>query len=157
MLLSDWLDRHTSQAPAALRGRVREYALRRIRRQLRAERAGRGRVRRRWPEVLSHPGDRSAALDLLAADALITLALQAQAEDAPERLEEFATSVLRTGAAGRVIDLHSHLLPAVDDGSRSVEQSVKVLFEMARQGVTDVCLTPHFQSGRAEAGPPAGP
>jgi protein-tyrosine phosphatase len=54
-----------------------------------------------------------------------------------------------------VIDLHSHLLPAVDDGSRSVEQSVRVLFEMARQGVTDVCLTPHIKSGRAEAGPPA--
>jgi len=54
-----------------------------------------------------------------------------------------------------VIDLHSHLLPAVDDGSRSVEQSVKVLFEMARQGVTDVCLTPHLKSSRAEAGPPA--
>ena len=53
-----------------------------------------------------------------------------------------------------MIDLHSHLLPAVDDGSRSVEQSVKVLFEMARQGVTDVCLTPHLQSGRSEAGPP---
>ncbi|HJR15260.1 MAG TPA: CpsB/CapC family capsule biosynthesis tyrosine phosphatase [Gemmatimonadales bacterium] len=54
-----------------------------------------------------------------------------------------------------MIDLHSHLLPAVDDGSRSVEQSVRVLFEMARQGVTDVCLTPHIKSGRAEAGPPA--
>jgi len=54
-----------------------------------------------------------------------------------------------------VIDLHSHLLPAVDDGSRSVEQSVKVLFEMARQGVTDVCLTPHLKSSRAEAGPAA--
>jgi protein-tyrosine phosphatase len=53
-----------------------------------------------------------------------------------------------------VIDLHSHLLPAVDDGSRSVEQSVKVLLDMARQGVTDVCLTPHLQSGRSEAGPP---
>jgi protein-tyrosine phosphatase len=53
-----------------------------------------------------------------------------------------------------VIDLHSHLLPGVDDGSRTVEQSVKVLFDMARQGVTDVCLTPHLQSGRAEAGPP---
>ena len=53
-----------------------------------------------------------------------------------------------------MIDLHSHLLPAVDDGSRSVEQSVKVLFEMARQGVTDVCLTPHLLSGRAEVGPP---
>jgi protein-tyrosine phosphatase len=54
-----------------------------------------------------------------------------------------------------VIDLHSHLLPAVDDGSRSVEQSVKVLFEMARQGVTDVCLTPHMHAGLTEAGPPA--
>lgn len=53
-----------------------------------------------------------------------------------------------------MIDLHSHLLPGVDDGSRSVEQSVKVLFDMARQGVTDVCLTPHIQSRRAEAGPP---
>jgi hypothetical protein len=45
--------------------------------------------------VLSQPGDRSDALDLLAADALITLALQAQAQDAPEQLEEFASSVLR--------------------------------------------------------------
>lgn len=53
-----------------------------------------------------------------------------------------------------MIDLHSHLLPAVDDGSRSVEQSVTVLREMARQGITDVCLTPHLPAGRAEAGPP---
>jgi protein-tyrosine phosphatase len=54
-----------------------------------------------------------------------------------------------------VIDLHSHLLPAVDDGSRSVEQSIKVLREMATLGVTDVCLTPHLQANKAEAGPPA--
>jgi protein-tyrosine phosphatase len=54
-----------------------------------------------------------------------------------------------------VIDLHCHLLPAVDDGSRSVNQSVKVLEEMARQGITDVCLTPHLPAGRAESGPPA--
>jgi protein-tyrosine phosphatase len=55
-----------------------------------------------------------------------------------------------------VIDLHSHLLPGVDDGSRSVEQSLKVLDTMARQGVTDVCLTPHTLAGRTEAGvPPA--
>ncbi len=53
-----------------------------------------------------------------------------------------------------MIDLHSHLLPAVDDGSRSVDQSVKVLGEMASSGITDVCLTPHMKSSRAEAGPP---
>jgi protein-tyrosine phosphatase len=36
-----------------------------------------------------------------------------------------------------------------------VEQSIKVLREMATLGVTDVCLTPHLQAGKAEAGPPA--
>jgi protein-tyrosine phosphatase len=55
-----------------------------------------------------------------------------------------------------VIDLHCHLLPGVDDGSRSVEQSVKVLGELAAQGVTDVCLTPHLRAGQASAGPPEG-
>jgi hypothetical protein len=44
--------------------------------------------------ALFHPGDRSGALDLLAADALITLALLAQAETAPDRLEELAISIL---------------------------------------------------------------
>jgi protein-tyrosine phosphatase len=42
-----------------------------------------------------------------------------------------------------VIDLHSHLLPNIDDGSRSIEQSVAVLEAMAAGGVTDVVLTPH--------------
>jgi protein-tyrosine phosphatase len=53
-----------------------------------------------------------------------------------------------------VIDLHCHLLPGVDDGSRSIEQSVRVLEAMAAQGITDVCLTPHLVAGRAEAGVP---
>jgi hypothetical protein len=35
------------------------------------------------------------ALDLLAADALVTLALLAQAQASPERLGEFAAVVLR--------------------------------------------------------------
>lgn len=43
-----------------------------------------------------------------------------------------------------MVDLHCHLLPAVDDGSRSVEHSVAVLQEMARHGVAGVCLTPHL-------------
>jgi protein-tyrosine phosphatase len=53
-----------------------------------------------------------------------------------------------------VIDLHSHLLPAVDDGSRSVGQSVRVLEQLAAQGVTAVCLTPHLRSAELAAGPP---
>lgn len=60
--------------------------------------------------------------------------------------------------AGRipgVIDLHSHLIPGVDDGSRSVQQSVGVLQAMAAQGITDVCLTPHLEASRSAQGVPA--
>lgn len=46
-----------------------------------------------------------------------------------------------------MIDLHSHLLPGVDDGSRSVAQSVAVLERMAAEGVTRVVLTPHVSAG----------
>ncbi len=53
-----------------------------------------------------------------------------------------------------MIDLHCHLLPGVDDGSRSVEQSVRVLTRMVSEGVTGVCLTPHLSASRAERGIP---
>lgn len=54
-----------------------------------------------------------------------------------------------------MIDLHSHLLPAVDDGSRSVAQSVAVLTRYAQEGVTAVCLTPHLLASEAATPPPA--
>lgn len=55
-----------------------------------------------------------------------------------------------------MIDLHSHLLPGVDDGSRSVDASVAVLREMAAAGITDLCLTPHLNASLAERGVPQG-
>lgn len=54
-----------------------------------------------------------------------------------------------------MIDLHCHLLPGVDDGSRSVEQSVGVLQRWVGLGVTAVCLTPHMTVTKAAAGVPA--
>lgn len=42
------------------------------------------------------------------------------------------------------LDLHSHILPGIDDGSRDVRQSLQMLEEEARQGVTHVMATPHF-------------
>lgn len=101
MVLAAWLDRHTGKAPEALRARVREHA-----RTAAAAgapfpaalaEAGRAALAR----VVDHPGDRSVALDLLAADALITLALLAQAQVAPERLGEFAAAALHAGRAPR--------------------------------------------------------
>jgi protein-tyrosine phosphatase len=54
-----------------------------------------------------------------------------------------------------MIDLHCHLLPGVDDGSRTVEQSVQVLTAMQESGVTAVCLTPHHTIGQLSQGLPA--
>lgn len=43
-----------------------------------------------------------------------------------------------------MIDIHSHILPCIDDGSKSVEESLKMLKELSNQGVNKVVATPHF-------------
>lgn len=93
----EWLDRRTRRAPAALRSRALEYAGAPDQARLGDALAEAG--RRALDQVVAHPGDRSVALDLLAADALITLALLAEAERAPERLGEFAASLVRAFSA----------------------------------------------------------
>jgi protein-tyrosine phosphatase len=54
-----------------------------------------------------------------------------------------------------MIDLHSHLLPGVDDGSPSVERSAPVLKRFADQGVECVVLTPHLTASRVALAPHA--
>ena len=43
-----------------------------------------------------------------------------------------------------MIDWHSHVLPLIDDGSQSVQESCSMLSLMKAQGVTHVIATPHF-------------
>ena len=43
-----------------------------------------------------------------------------------------------------MIDIHNHLLFGVDDGSQTVEKSIKILKKMEEKGYTDVILTPHY-------------
>ena len=43
-----------------------------------------------------------------------------------------------------LIELHSHLLPQMDDGSDSVEMSLAMLHREMEQGVGTICATPHF-------------
>ncbi len=52
-----------------------------------------------------------------------------------------------------MIDLHTHLIPGVDDGAHTVEQSVDVLQHFARQGVSAVCCTPHLKASEAAEAP----
>lgn len=49
-----------------------------------------------------------------------------------------------------MIDVHSHLLPFVDDGSQDEELSYKNLKKAEEYGVTDMILTPHFRYGLFE-------
>lgn len=50
-----------------------------------------------------------------------------------------------------MIDIHSHLIPNVDDGSKSIEETVKLLKEAKNAGFTDVILTPHYMQGYYQA------
>lgn len=43
-----------------------------------------------------------------------------------------------------VVDVHSHVLPGMDDGSTSVEESIELLRAEGRQGINHVIATPHF-------------
>lgn len=46
-----------------------------------------------------------------------------------------------------MLDIHTHILPGMDDGSRSIRQSLAMLREQKKQGVDKVVLTPHFYAG----------
>lgn len=43
-----------------------------------------------------------------------------------------------------MIDIHTHILPGVDDGSQSVEETVKMFEMLLGQGVDTVVATPHM-------------
>jgi len=47
-----------------------------------------------------------------------------------------------------LVDFHTHILPKMDDGSRSVEESIQMLRAEYSFGVDTVVLTPHFYPGR---------
>lgn len=43
-----------------------------------------------------------------------------------------------------MIDWHSHILPCVDDGSRSLEESIALVDALRTQGVDLIVATPHY-------------
>ncbi len=49
-----------------------------------------------------------------------------------------------------MIDLHSHILPQMDDGSKSPEETRQLLQIMKKQGIRTVAATPHFYARRED-------
>ena len=41
-------------------------------------------------------------------------------------------------------DIHSHILYNIDDGSKSLEESIELLKELEKSGVEEIILTPHY-------------
>ncbi len=46
-----------------------------------------------------------------------------------------------------MIDIHSHILPGVDDGSKSLEDSMEIAKIYLSQGINSVIATPHYIEG----------
>jgi protein-tyrosine phosphatase len=46
-----------------------------------------------------------------------------------------------------LIDVHSHLLPFVDDGSDSLDGSIDLIKKLELEGVSKIILTPHYKHG----------
>ena len=50
---------------------------------------------------------------------------------------------MTSGEQGCVVDLHSHLIPAVDDGARSLEEALEAVERMVAAGIGRIVTTPH--------------
>ncbi|QGQ48279.1 tyrosine-protein phosphatase [Metabacillus sediminilitoris] len=47
-----------------------------------------------------------------------------------------------------MIDIHSHILPGVDDGAQSIEDSIEMAKQAVNEGITKIIATPHHQNGK---------
>jgi protein-tyrosine phosphatase len=47
-----------------------------------------------------------------------------------------------------MIDFHTHILPGMDDGSSSIQESIALLDAEREQGIETVILTPHYHPGK---------
>ena len=49
-----------------------------------------------------------------------------------------------------MVDMHSHIINEIDDGSKSIEMTINMLKKAEESGTTDIIATPHFMRGRFE-------
>lgn len=53
----------------------------------------------------------------------------------------------------KIIDVHSHILPGLDDGASTEKESIQMLKMAAKQGITGVIATPHHSPEYSEIRP----
>ncbi|WP_353888425.1 CpsB/CapC family capsule biosynthesis tyrosine phosphatase, partial [uncultured Trichococcus sp.] len=47
-----------------------------------------------------------------------------------------------------MIDLHCHLLPGVDDGARTLDDSLAMAQQAVSEGISHILVTPHHRNGK---------
>lgn len=47
-----------------------------------------------------------------------------------------------------MIDIHCHILPGIDDGAKTIEDSIDMAKAAVADGITTIIATPHHQNGR---------
>ena len=52
-----------------------------------------------------------------------------------------------------IVDVHCHIMPGIDDGSRDITETLKMLKIAQSEGITHMVATPHFKSGHRNASP----
>jgi protein-tyrosine phosphatase len=57
---------------------------------------------------------------------------------------QFDDGLFGTGKT-RLIDIHSHILPGLDDGARTMDDSVELARHAVRDGITAIVATPHVR------------
>jgi len=45
------------------------------------------------------------------------------------------------------VDIHSHLIPGIDDGAKSIEDSLALIKKLKKYGYKKIITTPHVMSG----------
>jgi protein-tyrosine phosphatase len=45
------------------------------------------------------------------------------------------------------LDIHNHMLPGIDDGSRNADESASMAQALYEAGVDEIVVTPHFEVG----------
>lgn len=51
----------------------------------------------------------------------------------------------------QMIDIHSHILPQIDDGARSIQESVNMIVEAKKAGFSKIVSTSHYEEEMYEA------
>ena len=48
------------------------------------------------------------------------------------------------------VDIHSHILPGIDDGAKNIEESLELISKMKEMGFSKIIGTPHTYAGLYE-------